>query len=508
MMPSKKYFLLSLRGQLITITLIIITFLIFLIGILQYALMKDFLYGNRAESIHTQMMSWPPNPYFLKQNTNITDIPPILRNENDHTPTRPIMFQPGMEVSYIDKSGNIEIISDDKDELPPIISQEQYAELIQLGLKQSLERYYIYSDAEGNNKMVIFRDKIDNRGTVGLLQVSVELHSLQKQLYTQLGIYIAVSLIALIAALLLLLPSLRKALSPLSNVIRVVERTNAENLSDKLPVTRKQYEIDRLSHAYNNMLDRIDRSFELERQTNERMRQFIADASHELRTPITSISGFIEVLQRGALNNKEHLVTSLKTMAQESKRMTMLVESLLQLAKLDITNEQKTLEVESLDLSHLLKGMKLQLDLMADERTLIIEMEHAPFSSIEGNKHQVKQVILNLVQNAIQHTDKYAGKITITLTELPYNIQMCIADNGIGIAKEHLPQLFQRFFRVDKARTRASGGAGLGLSISRAIIDAHQGIIQVDSEIGKGTCFTIQFPKLAGHLSINSHQQK
>ncbi|MCR8655804.1 sensor histidine kinase [Paenibacillus endoradicis] len=490
-MSIKKYFLHSLRGQLITTTLIIIAILFLLIGILQYAFMRDFLYENRADAIHSQIMGWPPNPAFLKQNGELTR----HRDDSARTPNGPIMFQPGMEVSYINSDGSITIISDDQDELSPIITSEDYAQILEASKSRQLKKYYIYADSEGADKMVVFHRNNANREN-GILQVSIELRSLHKQLYTQLTIYIVAAFVALLTGLLMLLPSLRKTLNPLTNVIDVVERTNAGNLSEKLPVNQKQYEIDQLSLAYNNMLERIDHAFELERQSNDRMRQFIADASHELRTPITSIFGFIEVLQRGAMNNKTHLVSSLKTMEQESKRMTMLVENLLQLAKLDITNEASIHSVDKFSLTQLLDSMKMQLEMMANDRKLTITTIPNSNFYLEGNKNQIKQVILNLVQNAIQHTDARSGEITIALTELDNQVKLTITDNGIGISKEHLPQLFQRFFRVDQARSRASGGAGLGLSISKSIIDGHKGTIDVISEIGIGTSFIILLPKL------------
>ncbi|HIW32107.1 MAG TPA: HAMP domain-containing histidine kinase [Candidatus Paenibacillus intestinavium] len=490
-MQTKKYFLHSLRGQLITTTLIIIAILFLLIGILQYTFMKDFLYENRAEAIHSQMMAWPPDPSFLKQNGELTR----RRDDSERTPSGPIMFQPGMEVSYIKSDGSVTIISDDQDELSPIITTEDYAHIFEASKLFQLQKYYIFADSEGVDKMVVFHRNNANREQ-GILQVSVELSSSHKQLYTQLTIYIIVALVALLAGFLLLLPSLRKTLHPLTNVIDVVERTNAGNLSEKLPVNQKQYEIDQLSLAYNNMLERIDHAFELERQSNERMRQFIADASHELRTPITSIFGFIEVLQRGAMNNKTHLESSLKTMGQESKRMAMLVENLLQLAKLDITTEQTNFHVEKFNLTQLLESMKTQLEMMAEDRKVIITTIDCSQCSIQGNKHQVRQVILNLVQNAIQHTNKQDGVITVTLSELEQQVKLVITDNGIGIAKEHLPQLFERFFRIDQARSRSSGGAGLGLSISKSIIGGHKGTVHVESKLGIGTSFIILFPKV------------
>lgn len=493
---KKGRFFQSLRGQLLGITLGIITFLIIFIGIVQYAFMKDFLYGNKADTIHSQMMAWPPDPFFLRQNGDSTGR--VGESSNNRNPIRPIMFQPGMEVSYVDENGNVEVISDDVNEALPVISAEQYIQ-IHNEIKDPTKRYYIFEDKEGNPKMVVFREH-NNRGKKGMMQVSIELDSLQKQLYTQLGIYIAVALIALLFSFLLLFPSLRKALKPLTSFVKTVERTNAENLTEQLPIDHKQYEIDQLASAYNNMLLRIENSFDTERKNNDRMRQFIADASHELRTPITSISGFIEVLQRGAMNNKTHLTSSLKAMEQESRRMTKLVESLLQLVKLDIVYESKSYDMEPFQLDQLLRSMELQLSVMAEQRTLNISISNNQSYLILGNKNGLQQVILNIVQNAIVHTDAIDGMITISLTEHQEQIELMIEDNGVGIPEQYLSHIFERFYRVDKARSRSSGGAGLGLSISKSIVEAHQGNISVQSKLGKGTTFTIVLPAYHEHI--------
>jgi len=479
----------TLRGKITAITLIIIAFLFLLVGVLQYTFMKDFLYNNKAESLHAQIRTWPPEPFFLRG-----DIQPDNHEPGGNRPDRSIIFQPGMIVSYVDQEGQQTLLSDTNSELAPIISTEQYPQIFEQYDNRNKKQFYVFSDVEGNDYMVVFRDAGSRGVPSKLLQVSIELQSLQAQLFTQLAIYISVALVALIAGTVLMLFSLRKALRPLNDMIQTVERTNAENLTEQLPRMQQQ-ELQQLADAYNNMLARLETSFDSERLTSERMRQFIADASHELRTPITSIHGFIEVLQRGAMLQPKQLELSLKAMEQESTRMKTLVENLLQLAKLDhIDNESMFDELTPVELTSLLKSMQLQLELMAGQRTVQLKYSEADSYTILGSKHGLKQVILNLTNNAIQHTDASNGHIVINLKRNPEHIILSISDNGVGIAKEHQQHLFERFFRIDKARTRTSGGAGLGLSITKSIIDAHQGRIEVDSELGMGTTFTIHFP--------------
>jgi len=485
----------TLRGKITAVTLIIIAFLFLLVGVLQYTFMKDFLYNNKAESLHAQIRTWPPDPFFLRGDTPIDN-----REPSSIRPERPIIFQPGMIVSYVDQTGQQTLLSDTESNLAPIISEEQYKLIFEQYHDRKQKLFYVFSDIEGNDYMVVFRDMSGRGMSTKMLQVSIELQSLQGQLYTQLGIYIAVALVALIAGTVLMLFSLRKALQPLNEMIQTVERTNAENLTEQLP-TMQQQELRQLADAYNNMLSRLETAFDSERLTNERMRQFIADASHELRTPITSIHGFIEVLQRGAMLQPKQLELSLKAMEQESTRMKTLVESLLQLVKLEhIHQESMNDEHVPIELSSLLKSMQLQLELIAGQRTVHINYSEIDSYTIVGSKHGLKQVILNLVNNAIQHTDAVDGYISISLTKSNENITLSISDNGEGIAKEHQQHLFERFFRIDKARTRTSGGAGLGLAITKSIIEAHHGHIEVDSELGSGTIFSIHFP-LPAHLT-------
>lgn len=483
----------TLRGQITSLTLFIIAFLFLLVGVLQYTFMKDFLYNNKAEALHAQIHAWPPNPFFLTNNEDLKDwMPP-----EGKMPNRPIIFQPGMIVGLVNAAGEQTMLSEHTTDQAPLISQQQYADIFTQYRLGKAQRYYEFADVSGNDYMVLFRDSGGRGNDDNMLQVSIELQSLQNQLYIQLAIYSVIALFALAAGFILMLLSLRKALRPLHNMIAAVERTNAENLTEQLPVMSQQ-ELNQLADAYNNMLARLEIAFESERMSSERMRQFIADASHELRTPITSIYGFIEVLQRGAMNNPKQLELSLKAMAQESTRMKSLVESLLQLAKLDHSyNAQLTRELKPIDLLSLIEGMLMQLELMAGKRSIELHKQlNKQALTILGDHHSIQQVILNLISNAIQHTDPEHGAIIISLKQSNEYAMLAIRDNGTGIAEEHQQQLFERFFRIDKARTRAAGGAGLGLAITKEIVEQHQGHIEVNSKLGAGSTFMLTFPLL------------
>lgn len=219
------------------------------------------------------------------------------------------------------------------------------------------------------------------------------------------------------------------------------------------------------------------------------MRRFAADASHELRTPLTSIHGFLEVLLRGAADNKEQLYNSLRSMHGESKRINKLVEDLLLLARMDGAPQ---LQMTNLILSEVIREMKPHLLLLADQRKVTFDISYG----IRGkyDPYKLKQVILNLFHNAVQHTDTAAGSIHLSLQAEGNQALLSVRDNGYGIPGEHLPHIFDRFYRSDSSRTRKYGGSGLGLSITKSIVEAHHGKISVNSTVGEGTTFTVSLP--------------
>jgi two-component system OmpR family sensor kinase len=249
--------------------------------------------------------------------------------------------------------------------------------------------------------------------------------------------------------------------------------------------------MDRLSISFNGMLERLEFSFEAEKEAKEQMRRFIADASHELRTPLTSIHGFLEVLLRGAANNPDQLQKSLRSMYGESERVNKLVEDLLLLAKLDRTPH---IELSSGYLDRVIREMEPQLRVLAGNRNVSFTI--SPNISCMFNSDKMKQVILNLYYNAVQHTDPDTGKIDISLTPTPQGMQLSIQDNGTGINNEHLPYIFDRFYRSDSSRTRKYGGAGLGLSITKSIVEVHNGSILAESNEGAGSTFHVWLPAI------------
>ncbi|WP_138752314.1 sensor histidine kinase [Paenibacillus sinopodophylli] len=489
----------SLRYQLLSRSLLILAVLLMLIGILQYVIMKDFIFKNKAESLNTQIMSMPMNLFnngeMQSQDESRAEHP--VKNTEETGSSRPqkephdspLFYQPGLSILFVSLEGTVTDISKDTNADAPILSKEEYIEMVKQLQKHEKLDYRIMNNTDGNEQLVVYRLIGPPNKTDGIVQISTDTASLRQLLLTQLAIFAGLSILALAAGLALYLPLLRRTLTPLSRVVLAAQQTDAGSLTTRIPESQGQEEIDRLSDAFNGMLERLESSFETERKTTEKMRRFVADASHELRTPLTSIHGFLEVLLRGAAANPAQLQRALNSMQLESKRINRLVEDLLALAKLD---QAPILQLTDTRLDELLEEMEPQLQLLAGNRS--VKLELAP--SVEGRFHadQMKQVVLNLFLNAVQHTDEETGEISIHLLNRHNEAIIRIIDNGAGIADTHLPHLFERFYRSESSRTRKNGGAGLGLAITQSIVDAHGGVIEVTSRIREGTSFQVTLP--------------
>lgn len=511
----------SLRSQLLSRSLLILAIILLLLGVVQYVVAKDFLYRNNAEAMMTQMRSLPHSLYMdyergelsgsdestptsnygeddvSSDNMNTTPFP-----KDERRIGLPFLFIPNTSLAYIKRDGTFKNLAGEYGITPPQLSSETYQGLMEQITtiqppKESLipSNYEIVKSEDGTEQLVVFMAAGPPGNRAGILQMGTKTSSLQALLINQLVLFLALSLLALAAGLALYLRLLRRTLSPLSRVVHAVEQTDAGNLSERLPTQQGQQEIDQLADSFNGMLERLSASFEAEREAKERMRRFVADASHELRTPLTSIHGFLEVLLRGAAAKPEQLEVALKSMHGESTRLNKLVADLLLLAKLDQKAEQQLHLRAHLD--EVLRDMQPQLEMLAGSRSLRMVCDDDAGSLVDGDK--MKQVMLNLVHNAVQHTEAKQGEISISLRHTALDqVELSVQDNGTGIAPEHLESVFDRFYRSDSSRTRKYGGAGLGLSITRSIVEAHGGTIEVESELGQGTLFRIKLPMRRG----------
>lgn len=504
----------SLRFQLLSRSLLMLAVLLILIGVFQYVIMKDFLYKNQAETMASQMRG-PLRDVFTRtgQPAEHWGLP---KPEADSAGTGggtggsgpggggeggeanggrpPQLFIPGASLAIINSDNGFIDLNAESGAPAPRLSDAEYADLFQeeQPMRPGPDGYRVIEDKDGKEQLVVFRS-VGLPGEQGerawLVQMGTYTAPLREVVIRQLLTFVGLSLLALAGGLALYLPILRRALTPLNQMVHTVEDTNAGNLGNRFTTASGQSEIDRLGISFNGMLERLEESFEAEREAKEQMRRFVADASHELRTPLTSIHGFLEVLLRGAANRPEQLHTALNSMLGESQRMKKLVEDLLTLAKLDRTPVVQRTQVQ---LDEVIAEMEPHLRMLAGEREVRFDLQPRLIAMCDCDK--IKQVVLNLFHNAVQHTDPQQGTIAVGLFAQPGHAKLEVRDNGPGIAAEHLPHVFERFYRIDASRTRKQGGAGLGLSISQSIVEAHGGTIEVDSEPGQGAAFKVTLP--------------
>ena len=325
---------------------------------------------------------------------------------------------------------------------------------------------------------------------IGTIEIIYSIHESLELMLTQLIIYVIASVLILLLAWRFYRRMLRKTLAPLDSVIASVSEVSVDNLDEPIVIADAQADIAKLVDSTNELKVRLHDSFQTIEENQHKLQQFVSDASHELKTPLTTIQGYSEILLRGKLDNPEKIRYSLESMLDQTKRLTYIVNELLELSKLDrkvqMGKTEQNLNVVLQDIFPLLK-------MIQEGRELKLTIGGIP--NVLMNRKKIEQVILNIVQNAIFHSDPKTPIMIRTYQENE-KVVMAITDHGEGIAEDHLPLIFDRFYRVDTDRSRESGGTGLGLAICQEIMHAHNGEIDVQSIVGKETTFFIRFPMI------------
>ena len=271
-------------------------------------------------------------------------------------------------------------------------------------------------------------------------------------------------------------------LAPIDRITQTAKTiAHSNDLSRRIEEKPRNDEVGRLAATFNEMLERIEELFRAQQR-------FVADVSHELRSPLTAIRGNLDLLRRGALDDPKERQAALSAVDSEASRMQRLVTDLLMLAQADAGVE---IQKQPIELDTLLLDVYRQARLTATNIKIILGGEDQLL--VNGDLDRLKQLFLNLMDNAIKYTPS-GGQVTLSFGRENDFALVSVADTGVGIPEKDLAKIFDRFYRVDKARARDKGGTGLGLSIVKWIVDQHGGTIDVTSQIGKGTTFTIRLP--------------
>ncbi|MEZ0446815.1 sensor histidine kinase [Cellulomonas sp. ICMP 17802] len=297
--------------------------------------------------------------------------------------------------------------------------------------------------------------------------------------------------------------AVRRSLRPLREIETTAAAIAEGDLSQRVPAGSEHTEVGRLSAALNGMLAQIERAFGARTASEARMRRFVADASHELRTPLATIRGYGELYRMGALTSTEQVDDTMRRIEQSAIRMGALVEDLLALARVD---EGRPMRTGPVDLTVLAADAVSDLHALDPSRpTRLVPLVDGAAGGpcvVVGEESRLRQVLANLVGNTVQHTPP-GTPVEIAVGTLPSGEGVLeVRDHGPGIDPEHAARVFERFYRVDASRGRDSGGAGLGMAIVAAIVDAHDGEVSLEQTPGGGTTVRVTLPGSARDAQV------
>jgi heavy metal sensor kinase len=278
-----------------------------------------------------------------------------------------------------------------------------------------------------------------------------------------------------------------RALQPVHDMARRASRISAERLTERLDIQNPEDELGRLGTAFNQTLERLQMSF-------DQLRRFTADASHELRTPLTAIRSVGEVaLQNGG--DIAYYRDRIGSMLEEADRLTRLIETLLTMSRADAG--RIPMQPSEFSLIDLAREAAALLDVLAEEKHLTVLVQGDTEIQVYADRLILRQALINLLDNAVKYSPQ-GGTVHMQIEAAPNEVVIEVRDSGPGIPAEHVEKVFQRFYRVDRARSRAEGGAGLGLSIVQWAVAAHGGSIQLRQDSGSGCTFSVRLPLRSG----------
>ena len=466
----------SLRVRLMAAAAILVAVTSVLMGLLGTVLLRDYLYGR----VDAQLGTF--SSFVSRVVTHPHPGPRPHRTGSQQLPTDYL-------VETVDPGGQVHVAPGSMQGIPaPALTTAQLhgdATAFTAAAKGSAGHAWrvLVRTVPGGRRVVTAFSLDDVQSTVGQLELA--------------------DTVAGVAAIVLLagigLPLIRASLAPLSRMEDTASAIAAGELSRRIPHPQERTEVGRLAAALNAMLGRIEASYRARedgeakaRDSEDRMRRFVADASHELRTPLTSVKGLAEFyLQQGEAADRAEVTRLMTGIQAEAARMGRLVDDLLLLAQFDVN---RPLDLQPVDLSSIAVQAAAGARAIQPGRPLTV-LAAAPVI-VRADAGRLRQVLDNLIGNALQHTP--AGTpVTVTVTACSGTGQASVADAGPGLSAAQAARVFDRFYRTDRARSRASGGTGLGLSIAVTLLAAHGGTIDVDTQPGRGATFVARLPLAA-----------
>ena len=411
------------------------------------------------------------------------------REKDIQSQTRTLAEKLDLRITVIDKDGKV-LGDSEKDPvyMENHIKRREIAQAIQNDFGQSTRP----SDTLGYNMKYVAVRLDEPEQVVGFIRLAVPLSKVQLELRTIYRVVLFGAITAVAIALIVAFFLSKSITSPISQMQQTAERFSRGDFSSKIKI-KSQDELGQLARSLNTMADELQQKIENLKRMDMVRTDFVANVSHELKTPLTLIKGYIETLEGKSKDDKEESARFISIIKEHSDRLGNIIDDLLSLSELELSKD--CVNKTEFDLEQLIDEILLGFGHALDEKKLSLTTNSQGSNFIiKADRDKIGQVLVNIIDNAIKYT-KESGRIEVSLSEHNEVVKVSIQDSGIGIPKEHLGRIFERFYRVDKARSRQLGGTGLGLSIAKHIVLVHNGNIIVESELNKGTNVSISFPK-------------
>jgi two-component system OmpR family sensor kinase len=346
---------------------------------------------------------------------------------------------------------------------------------------------YFTADANSGGGRYRVRAAIEPPLRDYVLVIGAPLDDVDSTLSRLLAVELLVTALVLAAIAALGLWVVRLGLRPLDAIGTTAAAIAAGDLSQRVERADERTEVGRLGLALNAMLAQIETAFRAQEASERKLRRFVADASHELRTPLAAVRAYAELFTRGAAQRPDDLARSMSGISRESERMSLLVDDLLLLARLD---EGRPLELEPVDVADVVGEAVETARTVEPDRPIELD---ATSAVVVGDRDRLRQIVDNLLANVRAHTPPQTP-VHVSVATHNGTAEIAVADEGPGLSDEERAHVFERFYRADPSRARASGGVGLGLAIVAAVAEAHGGSVAAESADGRGATFRIELP--------------
>ncbi|OQP05880.1 two-component sensor histidine kinase [Geobacillus sp. 46C-IIa] len=455
---------LSLKGKLTVLSAGAIFITYFVFTFLQYHIVRQWLL-NEEEKTMEQTVAEIETYYAEKRNVSWEDI----RRSRSFLEKLNERYQ---LIRVTDRDGNV-IVS---------VSNGAAVSLWPSGVpdKLKMDEHFI-----NNEQFLLLRQPLHVGNLSGTIEIARRLTKFQQVTNTMFVIMTVIGLAAMAASALAGRLVAQSFIRPLKTLAKTMADIKNNGLKQRIDVPSARDEIAELMQMFNSMMNEIERSFALQRQ-------FVGDASHELRTPLAILQGHLSLLQRWGKHNPEILEESLEAAVKEAERLKRLVLELLDLSRAEAMEVPK--EIAPTDAAAAIGQIVKNFRVLHPDFQFIVDQPEKPLARVAITKHHFEQLLFILLDNAVKYSQR-VKKIALSLREEESFVTVAIRDYGIGIPQEELKNVFLRFYRVDKARSREQGGAGLGLSIAKEMIDKYGGQITMESEVGRGTTVKLAIPK-------------